>query len=67
MLLLVGIIGGWIAVNILMTIALGVAIIRMKRLDNLIRLNLATQNNIENFLVMLLKNGRTEKANESKE
>lgn len=67
MLLLVGIIGGWMVVNILMTTALGVAIIRMKRLDNLIRLNLATQNNIENFLVMLLKNGRTEKANESKE
>lgn len=67
MLLLVGIIGGWIAVNILMTTALGVAIIRMKRLDNLIRLNLATQNNIENFLVMLLRNGRTENANESKE
>ncbi len=65
--LLVGLLGGWIAVNILMTTALGVAIIKMKRLDNLIRLNLRTQNNIENLLVMLLKNGRTEEANESKE
>lgn len=65
--LLVGILGGWIAINILMTTALGVAIIKMKRLDNLIRLNLRTQNNIENLLVMLLKNGRTEEANESKE
>ena len=65
--LLVGLLDGWIAVNILMTTALGVAIIKMKRLDNLIRLNLRTQNNIENLLVMLLKNGRTEDTNESKE
>lgn len=65
--LLVGLLGGWIAVNILMTTALGVAIIKMKRLDNLIRLNLRTQNNIENLLVMLLKNGRAEDTNESKE
>ncbi len=65
--LLVGLLGGWIAVNILMTTALGVAVIKMKRLDNLIRLNLRTQNNIENLLVMLLKNGRTEDTNESKE
>ena len=67
MLLVVGIIGGWIAVNILMTTALGVAIIRMKRLDKLIRLNLDEQNSLEHIWLQLLKNGRTEEANESKE
>ncbi|BAL82992.1 hypothetical protein SELR_12840 [Selenomonas ruminantium subsp. lactilytica TAM6421] len=65
--LLVGIIGGWIAVNILMTTALGVAIIRMKRLDNLIRLNLEAQNSLEELLIKLLRNGRAEDVNESKE
>ncbi|WP_041914304.1 hypothetical protein [Selenomonas ruminantium] len=65
--MLVGIIGGWIAVNILMTTALGVAIIRMKRLDNLIRLNLEAQNSLEELLIKLLRNGRAEDVNESKE
>jgi hypothetical protein len=39
----------------------------MKRLDNLVRLNLEAQNSLEELLIKLLRNGRAEEVNESKE
>ena len=57
----------WLLVNVVMVAVLVVAIRRMKRLEDLARLNLKTQWDFEAFLLKILKSGGKEDASESKE
>ncbi len=57
----------WLLVNVVMVTVLIVAIRRMKRLEDLARLNLKTQWDFEALLIKILKSGGEDGTNESKE
>ena len=57
----------WFRVNVVMVVVLVVSIRRMKRLEDLARLNLKTQWDFEVFLLKILKSGGEADASESKE
>ncbi len=57
----------WLLVNVVMVAVLIVAIRRMKRLEDLARLNLKTQWDFEALLIKILKSGGEDGTSESKE
>ena len=57
----------WLLVNVVMVTVLIVAIRRMKRLEDLARLNLKTQWDFEALLIKILKSGGDDGASEPKE
>ena len=57
----------WLLVNVVMVAVLIVAIRRMKRLEDLARLNLKTQWDFESLLIKIIKSGGEDGASEPKE
>ena len=57
----------WLLVNVVMVAVLIVAIRRMKRLEELARLNLKTQWDFEALLIKVLKSGGEDGTSEPKE
>ncbi len=57
----------WLLVNVVMVAVLIVAIRRMKRLEDLARLNLKTQWDFEALLINILKSGGEDGTSEPKE
>ena len=56
----------WLIVNVVLVAGLVVVIRRINRLEEMARINLKTQKNIDASLIKVLKSGGDEKANESK-